>query len=208
MKKLMILIFGLIAALTRPVSAAVVADFFVLPEADALLPFTDRDNRLDLLEYYRAEGVESRVASSLFPESILKITSLTDSAMTVSGKGVTIDIAMFLPTPGDTLIVVSTNFEVGGRTDSDVEFFDSNLHSKGFLHQPSYTEWIVPSARKNLSPRLIESVPFITSKAVLDHAECAVIFENTTETEFAESKDLFLPSVTYRYVKDKFRQMK
>ncbi len=208
MKKLILLITGFVAALTLTVRAGVVADFFVHPDADELVPFTDRDNRLDLLEYYRTEGVESRVAPAAFPTSILKITALSDTAMTVEGKGVTIDIALFTPAPSDTLVVVATTFDIGGRKDSNVEYFDTDFHSKGRIPAPTYTEWIVPAQRRKVPALLAESVPFITSRAVLDPAACRVTFVNTAVTRFAEPENVFLPSVSYRFVKDKFKPEK
>lgn len=208
MKKLIMPVIGLAAALTQTVGAAVVADFFVRREADALLPFTDRDKRLDMLEYFKADGAESRVAPDGAPASFLSITSLTDSAMTVSTRGVTVDIAMFVPAPADTLIVVSTNLQIGGQTDSSVEYFDSSLQPKGRVDQPAYTEWIVPSMRPKATLRVAESVPYVPAKAILDPATCTVTFVNTAVTEFAEPKDIFRPSISYRYIKDSFKEVK
>lgn len=208
MKKLLLILLGVALVPALMAGPRVVADFFISDEGSVLLPHTDRDARLDLIEYFKAEGAQSRIAPTGTPSSIVEITAMNDTSMNVTARGVTIDIAMFTPVPGDTLLVVSNSFEIGGRTDSSVEVYDVNLQPVNAFGQPVYTDWVIPSERKNISQRVMEQIPFITSRAVLDPKTSTITFVRTTSAEDSDFKSTFVPSLTYVLKKGKLKLVK
>lgn len=209
MKKLILFIIGLMAVATPRVTAAVVADFFVRPEATVLLPLTDTDTRLDMIEYFKAGAIPTRTFPEGSDASTLRIVALNDTSMTVASKHIKVDIALFVePAKADTLVVATTTFTVAGREDSEISVFDAALNPVTTLRVPVYTDWIVPEARKTAGRRLLDSVPFITARAVADPAALTVTFVNTTDLRQSDDPAIYRPSITYRLEKRRFKPLK
>lgn len=201
MKRLFMIIFGVLVAAGLPTRAATVVDFFTRSDADIILPHTDKDARLDALAYYVA-GMPGKARVTDVDGSIITITAIGDSLMTVSTRSLTIDIALF--TSGkDSLIVVSRTYDLS-PLDSRIEVYDTSLRPiKGAFVEPSYSQWLTDDGRRQEARTLAANVPFIPASATLNPSKGTIQLNNNA-LKIDGNDAFFRPTLEYVLRKGKF----
>lgn len=187
-------------------AARTAADFFVTAPG-SVMPYTDSNLRLDLLDYYRYGSDRSMPDRTSTP---LRITGESDRTLTVAvgEEGSRVQIAV-LPAGKDTLLAVVTTVTLPAP-DSRVDFYNKDWTPARVKTPawPVYSDW-VPVADFETEARL----PFVPAEAAFDSTATVLTFtcradSFLTADEYDMLRESLVPAIVYDVKGKTFKRRK
>ena len=181
MKRLALIL--VLTALCLGLHARTAADFFV-DAPQSVIPLLDRNERLDMLDYYRSQlppkttdAVGTPVHIDSESESLVTLSS-ADSAATQLGV---------ITQGADTLIVVIETLPIS-IGDSRVTLYRPGWqpYSKSPVLEPTLSDWLTKEGNARRK-EIEEWLPFMTATATVDPEAGTVTFTRTIDQYFARN---------------------
>lgn len=173
-----------------------------------VVPLLSRNDRLDMLDYYRygsTRGIANEAGDTA------RITA--ESAAVVSfdmGTRASMQIAV-LPAGRDTVLAVVTTVSLPAR-DSSVQLFDTAWQPLARVKSPvpAYSQWFVDGAF-DADPNLEMKLPFMPAEARFDSTATVLTFTPSagsymSPSEYEGVRSLLVPEIIFDVKKGKFRQ--
>ncbi len=196
MPKLKLPLTLLAAAAVLGGAARTAADFFI-DAPGSVMPYTDTNLRLDMLDYYRYGSDRAMPDRASTP---LRITGENDRTMTVAvgEEGARVQLAV-LPAGKDTLIAVVTTVMLPAP-DSRVDLYNKDWTPARVKapRWPVYSDWL-PEGDSDSEARL----PFVPAEAAFDSTATVLTFTCRADSFLApEEYDMLRASLVPEIVYD------
>lgn len=174
-------------------------EWFKSDAAEKVLPYVDRTNRLDMVDYYNA-GLFTPRQDAYYSDDI-SLVLLDSRTMRLKDPTMTIDVTMVTPENSDTLIVVVETLPLRGGESTVRVYTADGEQVKNAIKMPTYSDWLEADIAKTLSESaLLADVPFVTATAKVDHTTGTLTFSNTATLIAGipeKTACAFKPTLTY-----------